>query len=316
MSVRPEAVQFPKRAILLEAVKAKLAEFAGTAVTLRQLYYRLVAAGAIPNNIHAYKNLGAALTKWRREGTIPISAFEDRTRGMAFYDVGQMEDNPEGWLKYFVNDGIKKAKNYNLARWRGQDYRVVVAVEKQALEGPFSEVCDELAVDLAVCRGYPSISFLAEVAQALRDRNDGRENVILYFGDFDPSGLDIPRAVETDLSGLFGQNFEFKRVALTQEQAEEMNLIPAPAKQTDIRYEGFAAEHGEEVFELDAIEPSELQNIIRDAVDEYFDEDVFTETEALIERGTKKIQGLLTKSGVEKFLSDLKGSVDSSEAEA
>ena len=310
MSSRPEAVPFPSRAILLAGVKTKLKEFEGTVVTLRQLYYRLVAAGIIPNNFRSYKNLGAALTKWRRDGTIPIEAFEDRTRGMLFHDSGMMEDDPITWLTYFVKDGIDNARKYSLAKWRGQDYRVLVAVEKQALEGPFEQVCTDLAVDLAVCRGYPSISFLAEIAKALKDKADGRRNVILYFGDFDPSGLDIPRAVETDLSGFFGEVFDFKRIALTREQATEMDLIPAPVKTSDVRSEGFMEEHGEEVFELDAIEPDLLQDMIREAVDEYFDEEVSEKTEELIEAGKKRINELLKKSGVEAFLEQLKAKTD------
>ena len=304
MSERPTAVAFPTREVLLAGVKAKLAEFEGTAITLRQLYYRLVAAGIIPNNLRSYKNLIAACSKWRRERVIPISAFEDRTRGMATNDRGEREDDPEGWLSYFVKQGIESAKNYNLARWFKQKYRVMIAVEKQALEGPFAQVCEELDVDLAVCRGYPSISFLEEAARSLENSHD-RKNVLLYFGDFDPSGLDIPRAVEEDLSGFFAQDFEFKRVALTRVQATETNLIPAPAKETDARYAGFSSEHGEEVFELDAIEPSTLQQMIRDAVNEYFDDDVFGEREEVIRRGRDKIAKLLKEGGVEQFIEDL-----------
>lgn len=302
---RPAAVAFPDRATLLAAVRSILSQYAGTAVTVRQLYYRLVAGGIIPNNLRAYKNVVAALTKWRRSHELPFSAFEDRTRGMNRLDRGQRTDIPKAWCRHFLRQGVENAKNYQLARWYGQEHRVVVAVEKQALEGPFTEVCEELDVDLAVCRGYPSISFLKEIADALDDSND-RKNVIIYFGDHDPSGEDIPRKVEADLGDeLFGKDFELRKIALTREQAEEMELIPAPVKLGDSRAAGFVEEHGEEVFELDAIEPERLKEMIREAVDEFFDRGALDDKEEREEKGRKKIARILQRGGVERLLRQL-----------
>lgn len=300
---------FPSRETLLPAVRAILGKYEGTAVTVRQLYYRLVAAGVLPNSQRSYKNLGAALTEWRRGRKLPISAFEDRTRGMNRLDQGWRKDDPDGWLKGWLELAKEKAEGYELARWAGQEHRVVVAVEKQALEGPFTEVCEELAVDLAVCRGYPSISFLHEVARALgrgdKDRA-GRSNVVLYFGDLDPSGLNIPETVERDLgAGLFGQSFDFRRIALTREQVDEHDLIPAPVKLTDSRAAGFVAEHGEEVYELDALEPHTLQELIRDSVDEYWDADADEERGRQVSEGRERIRKRLEESGIAQLIDSL-----------
>jgi hypothetical protein len=299
-----EAAVFPSREALLEGVQAVLATYAGTPITARQCYYRLVAAGIIPNNTRAYKNLIAALTKWRREGTVPIEAFEDRTRGMTLLDRGWREDDPMGWARAWLNEGLKQARAYSLSRWYKQPERVVVAVEKQALEGPFTEVCTERGVDLAVCRGYPSISFLREVAERMKDEDvaDGRTLWLLYFGDHDPSGQDIPRSVREDLEGLFSVQLEYHRVALNPDQVEEMSLIPAPVKLTDSRAGSFVAEHGEDVYELDAIDPHALQNIIREAIDEHFDDDVFEEQQNAIENGRELIEAQLKKGGIDKLL--------------
>lgn len=299
---------FPDRTTLLAATRRVLTQYEGTAVTVRQLYYRLVAGGIIPNVLRSYKNLVAALSDWRRHRLIPFNAFEDRTRSMNRLDVGERFDDPAGWARYFLEEGVRKAKNYQLARWFGQDERAVVAVEKQALEGPFTQVCQELGVDLVVARGYPSLSYLAEIADALhRDdkATDDRANVILYFGDHDPSGQNIPEVIERDLRGLFGARFTLERVALNPDQVDEMDLIPAPVKLTDSRATGFIAEHGEDVYELDAIEPNALQDMIRDAVNEHFDEDAFDERNGLVERGKRKIARLLQRGGVERLLRQL-----------
>ncbi|HEV2120583.1 MAG TPA: hypothetical protein VGS11_10855 [Candidatus Bathyarchaeia archaeon] len=296
-----QAVPFPKREILLAAVKSKLQEFSGMVVTVRQLYYRLVAAGVIPNNFRSYKNLGAALTAWRRSGDISLEAFEDRTRSMEFHDQGNSDENAGDWMNSYLKAGIRAARNFDLKRWHNQPYRVIVAVEKQALEGPFAEVCRELDVDLAVCRGYPSLSFLNEISGTIGNE-DNRTNVILYFGDLDPSGLDIPRAIEEDLTGFFGQKLEFKRPALTHEQVSEMNLIPAPVKMTDMRAAGFIAEHGTEVYELDAIEPRTLQQIIRDNVEAYFDTEIDETRQDTIKDAKTKIEKWLKDLDIEDFL--------------
>ena len=302
---RLEAVEFPSKEKLLSAVKAILEEYKGTVVTVRQLYYRLVAAGVIPNNFRAYKNVGAALTKWRRDNSIPLEAFEDRTRGMLTHDTGEREDDAMSWMDAYLRAGIQNARNYRLARWFGQPKRVLVAVEKQALEGPFNQVCSDLGVDLAVCRGYPSLSFLAECALAL-ERSHDRENVVIYFGDFDPSGLDIARAVKDDLAGFFGQDVEFHRIALTRDQADEMNLIPAPVKTTDTRSSGFRLANGDEVFELDAIPPNKLQQLIEQSILNYFDDDIFQESAELTKKGRAAIDKKLREMKVEKFLDSIK----------
>ena len=53
-----------------------------------------------------------------------------------------------------------------------------------------------------VTRGYPSLSYLhsaaATIQQELEDRWGG-EATIYYFGDFDPSGVDISRNTEQRL---------------------------------------------------------------------------------------------------------------------
>lgn len=297
-------VLFPERKTLYSSVQSVLAAYNGTAVTVRQLYYRLVAGGIIPNNIRAYKNLGAALTTWRRSGELPISSFSDRTRGMLNSDYGWMEDDPSSWMKSALSEGISLSLDYRLAKWYGQFYKVIVMVEKQALEGPFQEVCEKLDVDLAVCRGYPSLSFLREVSERASD-NDERENVILYFGDLDPSGLNIPQTVERDLSELFDLDFQFHRIALTHSQVKEMDLIPAPVKTTDSRSTHFIQENGELVYELDAIEPTRLKEIVESSVMKFFDEDIEEEKIEKEREGRQAIRSILDKTGIRKIVEDL-----------
>jgi len=63
---------------LIEAAAAVLAEH--HPMTLRQVYYQLVARHIIDNNRNEYQRLSNALVKARQEGIIPWEWVEDRTR--------------------------------------------------------------------------------------------------------------------------------------------------------------------------------------------------------------------------------------------
>ncbi|MDG6935126.1 MAG: hypothetical protein JRN68_10595, partial [Nitrososphaerota archaeon] len=216
---------------LLDWTKRILQDYAGVAITKRQLYYRLVANGVIPNTIPSYKRIINVTTDWVLDGVIDILAFEDRSRSLIEHDIGWRAHGPENWLKLSLEQAINTAEHYSLARWYGQDKRVIVAVEKQALQGVFDQICQRYNVDLAVFKGYSSLSFLNEISQSIDgNENDDRDVIVLYFGDFDPSGKDIPRSAEAHLNGFFKQNVVFRRIALELDQAKSMSLMPAPVK--------------------------------------------------------------------------------------
>ena len=102
----------------------------------------------------------------------------------------------------------------------------------------------------------------------------GRAAILLYAGDFDPSGEDIIRDIEERCPAFD----EIRRVALTSEQVEEYELPPQPAKKGDPRADDFVARHGELVqVELDALPMEVLRELYADAIDEFWDEDAHQE---------------------------------------
>ena len=137
-------------------------------------------------------------------------------------------------------------------------------------------VCAQNGIALGACKGYPSLTFLYEAAQRFSNAYDqGKECVILYFGDYDPSGEDIPRSVADnlnrmarDVNSLSPFNVEVKRFALFESQVREWKLPPAPAKETDSRtanWEGIGQ------VELDAVKPEKLKRMAQEAIDSIFD---------------------------------------------
>lgn len=260
---------------LLADIKAVIAQYPNIKMTVRQVYYRLVAAQKLPNSMSSYNRVKRVLTEARLDGAVSFESIEDRTRTIIAPD-GEKEEPVSLYTRAWENHIRKLDEHYDLPRWWGQPERVVVLVEKQALQGLFMDVCEEKAVDLLVCRGYPSLTVLYKLAKSLRYCK--QDVHLLYFGDYDPSGLDIDRNVEERLSIDFGANFSFERIAISLDQIEEYDIPPAPAKETDSRTRGMEEKYGEAMqVELDAIDPPDLQTIIGDAIDEHFDEDIYND---------------------------------------
>lgn len=251
-----------------------ISEYGDLRLTVRQIYYRLVASQAIANVHSQYKGLSKNLVKARLDGRVPFEAIEDRTRAMV--NGYGTERTPASHFRLGWDFLTKSPRTYTLPKWWGQPKRVQVWVEKEALASLFRQVTDAEGVDLFVCRGYPSLTFLHEAAVELgRLQDDAREwddLRIIYFGDFDPSGEDIERHVGERLGDL-GAYPVVKRIAINRRQIDEYDIPPAPAKGTDSRYRDFVDRHGVAwQVELDAIEPRTLQGLIREAIREHFDD--------------------------------------------
>ena len=166
-------------------------------------------------------------------------------------------------------------------KWTSQSFNVEVWCEKDAVAGVLEPVADEYEVLLFPCRGYDSYSALKEAGERIRGL--GRPTVILYLGDFDASGQDMPRDIRERLTRDFGASVDLRVIALTPAQIAEHDLPPAPAKRTDSRAAKFMARHGDVAIELDALPPDVLQGIVREGIDEFFDVSAF-EVEAAQER--------------------------------
>ena len=284
----------------------------GLTLTLRQMYYQFVARGLIANGQKSYKRIGAALTAARYAGTFPIEWLEDRGRtvnaGDATRDDTDADDamsTASRWLRSLPELTI------NRARWYGQPVHVSVWVEKEALAGIFEPTCNDLGVGWFACKGYPSVSSLRDwIRQVNRvvgpdpyfyaddddddaDAMDGRAEraIVLYFGDHDPDGWEIPRSCERNiaklrqLDGLRGDfDIEFIRIGLNMDQILTHNPPPFPAKMSSSRCAGYIEEHGtDDAWELDALDPATLRELIRENVEGYFDADVHAANREIVD---------------------------------
>jgi len=225
----------------------------GFTLTLRQLYYQMVARALIPNTLRAYKRLGKLITDARMVGMISWRAIEDRTRSLR---GNSHWSNPASIMESAV-------AGYAIEKWITQPHRVEVWIEKDALVGVISGICDTLDIDYFSCRGYTSVSAMWKAGRRLRRYiRNGQSPVILHFGDHDPSGMDMTRDI-LDRLGLFAEaRVRVARVALIMDQVEEYDPPPNPAKLTDSRIEGYITLYGHDSWELDALEPQVIVDLI------------------------------------------------------
>ena len=238
-----------------EIIKEYSAE--GYDLTLRQLYYQFVARDIIPNRQSEYKKLGSVVNDARLAGLIDWESIVDRTRE---YEQNGHWDSPADII-------ASCARSYGIDTRADQDTYIEVWVEKDALVGVLERACEPLDVGYFSCRGYVSQSAMWEAANRFIEEG-GSDCVLLHLGDHDPSGLDMTRDIRDRLD-MFGALVEVKRIALNMEQIEKYQPPPNPAKTTDSRYDKYIDEYGDESWELDALDPRVITELIEKHVKEH-----------------------------------------------
>jgi uncharacterized protein YlbG (UPF0298 family) len=244
-------------------------------LTLRQIYYRLVAAGHIENTRSKYNDLSVLIKQMRLDDWLPWEVLEDRGRRVS--DKRGWEDHREfleAHIDWFLED-------YERCYVQTQERYVELWCEKDALSQVFERVAYPYCIRAVTCRGYQSITFLDAFrrrAQAAMER--GQHPVILYLGDLDPSGvqmLEATRQTLEDEMNLWG--IEYHRVALTPEQVALFNLPydPTAVKTTDKRYKSYVRRFGDIAVELDALHPKTHREMAVEAIESQFDMHLFRE---------------------------------------
>ena len=232
-----------------------------TSVTLRQLYFRLVAAGTLPNSTTAYKTLSSVTAEARRRGTFP--ALIDRTRTIHRYETFSGAADARAWL----------ASIYRRDRTEDQAVSLYLGVEKNGIVEQLQAWFGALGLPVLALGGYSSQSYVEEVRAEIEGQD--RPAALIYAGEFDASGEDIDR----DFRARVGGFVEVVRVALDAAQVEAYDLPPQPGKATDPRAGAFVTRHGELVqVELDALAPEVLRGLYAEAIGRYWDTSAYRQS--------------------------------------
>ena len=245
-------------------------------LTLRQLYYQLVAAGFIANEHREYAKLSRLLTRARIDGIVPWTAIEDRAR--ATLQSG-------GWScsTDFVQDELERfLTGYRRDLLQSQDIALELWVEKDAL----SRICHAAAfsycVPVVVAKGFSSVSYVHDCRQRVEaNAEQGQRTVLLYFGDLDPSGWEMLPSMLTTLQAEMGLGewVEGRRCALLPQQVEDLGLPrnPDALKRTDSRAAKYIERFSALAVELDAVPPATLERMVREAIEAELDLSTFDE---------------------------------------
>jgi hypothetical protein len=284
---------------VLEKANAIITDYQaqGYDLTLRQLYYQFVSRGYLANTEQNYKRLGSIMDNARMAGLVDWSAIVDRTRTVK---GNQHWSSPEQIIQAV-------GSSYRTDRWEGQHTRVEVWVEKEALAGIVGQVARELDVNYFACRGYVSSSAMYRAAQRIFwHMDDGANVVVVHLGDHDPSGIDMTRDNGDRLRLMVTENwrqdtgrstfdmpeFTIRRVALNMDQVRTYDPPPNPAKMTDSRAADYVSWYGGSSWELDALDPTVLADLIRSEVLSHRDEELYARRAAADEEVRADLQRL------------------------
>jgi hypothetical protein len=242
-------------------------------LTLRQVFYRLVADYNYPNTKPAYTQLSKQLVEARERGDIDETRIEDRSREFLGGDQGF--DGLEEFLDYQINEFLSSPKYYCRKMWTEQPKFVVVWVEKDALSKIISSVAERYNVITAPSRGYASYTY---IKQAIEMFPIDKEIVILHFADHDPSGLDMTRDLQERFNDYYSGDVKVERVALTYSQVQKYHLSPNPTKTADPRATEYISRFGNQCWELDALDPNELQKLVLESIEQHIDAEKWNKT--------------------------------------
>jgi len=281
---------------MIQQANAICAEYdaQGLTLTLRQLYYQFVARGLLANRQQNYKRLGSILNDARMAGKMDWDYLVDRTRNLS--SLAHWDSPAE------IIDAV--ANQYRTDLWQHQPTRVEVWIEKDAGIGVIEGVCERNDVPYFSCRGYTSVSEIWSASQRLGRYTYNQDVVILHIGDHDPSGIDMSRDIEDRLRLFIHHDFgtsrglEVRRIALNYDQVQQYNPPPNPAKQTDARFQRYVEDTGlYESWELDALDPVILQDLIQEQIDGVKDDDLWVEHQNAMFRERDTLQAVSSHWG-------------------
>lgn len=259
-----------EQTVLIARINGIIDDFAADNydLSVRQLFYQLVTLNAVTNNLRSYKTIATLISDARLAGLIDWDIIKDRTRECV---INPHWESPADIIEACANQ-------FKVDMWADQPEYLEVMIEKQALEGVLIPVCAQWDVPFTANRGYSSSSTMYEAGRRLYKRlRDEKPVTVLYLGDHDPSGLDMTRDVEERLRLFTDSTLDdtitvnVERIALNMPQIEELNPPENPAKMSDSRAEEYVKRYGNSSWELDAINPRQLAELVGNAIQQHID---------------------------------------------
>ena len=271
----------PATADLIGNVQEVIAEFrAYLPLTIRQIFYRLVAGGLIGKTEKDYKRLCETLNKARRARMVPFAAIRDD---------GVTTNSPEGFLYGSAADltqYLRDAVDYaGLHPATDQPVHQLVICEAAGMVPQLATTAHAFGVDVVSSGGFNSVSGKYELAEALKDHD---EVTVWHLGDFDPSGVHVYQSLAEDVCGFADIDLDFRRLVVTPDQIDEHGLETAPPKATDRRQ--FDASG---TVQAEALTPADIAAILQEALASRYDQGLFDDLDSEFRGKVETVRGTL-----------------------
>ena len=276
----------------------------------RQIHYRLLGSDAplthaskpdsqYVNDKASYRKLTDLVSRARIDGLIDWNAIEDVTRPV---DTHAAFQNPE---EFFRQEFDNLLAGYWRNRQQSQPDHIEIVAEKLTVQSILQSVAKEFTIPLTISRGMSSLPPKKEIELRYR-RSRKRRLVLLVVSDLDPAG----DAIAEDLVKSFRRDFhiysiEAYKVALTISQVEQFGLEPSmEAKNTSPTYAAFVDRYGiTDAYELEAMEPADLAETLREAIKQVLDLDLYNQELAAEEADSTQI--VAVRQQAEQFCKSL-----------
>ncbi len=282
---RPNILGFlpyqPRKATqrILEHIQEVLDTYADNLpLTLRQIYYRLVAThDDYPKSDAFYQKLSTILSRARRAGIISWDAIRDD--GVTERSCG----GGYSGLEQFKASVLQDAEWYSRSKRLGQSKQIIVLCEAAGMIPQIVDAVGDYPAIVRSCGGMDSVTAKRGLAGLCTDK----DTVILHCGDFDPSGISIFYSIYFDvrqmvidgchMDGVEPPAFDCKRVTILEEHVTQFNLLTGTIKTADACKDWYPGLNGNPIAtcEAEALAPDELQRLVRVAVEAEVDMDAF-----------------------------------------
>jgi hypothetical protein len=270
---------------LIEKIKAIIAEYP-TALTIRQIYYRLIARHGYDKTHKAYKNLVELLAMARRARLIDMGAIRDDSSTSYYPRFFHDAD-------HYIDAVRRGIENLRLDRQKGQPRRLVVMCEAAGMAGQLFDITEKYGIPVLSGGGFDSVTDKHRLAAQW---SRGKQPItVLRIGDYDASGQSMHMALSEDIAAFvqhYKGDVEFVQVAITPDQARERNLPSAPPKETDNRGAHFT---DSETWQAEALDPNDLAEILESAILERMDMDAY---QAVLDEEEETRQDVISRLGL------------------
>lgn len=308
---------------IIEVLRKEIAEYTrtrGTKPSSRTMFYQLQDLGLVkPHEDTTYTRV----TVWARLGwtdsngelmypKLDIDCFSDDSRLTSgeynddrpeeVIEPGEIPD-PDEYIQYAISELKEAPDNYEGiaeegvdgkigGRWYNQPNYVEVWEEKNDLMRDFEIIFKGKGIKLRANKGYSSLVFLYECTEELKKVIETKkikpENIYIeYFGDWDPSGLDIDNYIKKRLKQLGISGIHFERVAVTHEQIRKYKLPlmslkrPEGKKADNPNLKEFRRLYGNEATHLNAFltkkHIKDFKKLAHWSVDQHWDKSIYDE---------------------------------------